>query len=271
MCDEPSSSSSPSSPKSRAQQPLHRQMDNKPGSDLLRLVAQELESMRCIRAANTDTEEAERSFPPACLRLLQTLEGNQRCHDCSAPQPEWASVSYGVTLCLQCSGKHRGLGVNCSFIKSLALDSWKRREILCLLEGGNDQLSSFFERHEMGHVHCEDGHSTPPGSRNSSPSRVGVTDRYKTKAASFYRQHLLSHAKELADKGGLYEGRAASRSKDRRKKSKRRPRKCKPVEPQLPTVEERPSVDSSGHSSDSSFGPGPDQMQELEGDFKGET
>jgi len=80
-----------------------------------------------------------------------------------------------------------------------------------MLEGGNEQLSVFFDRHEMGV-----GRTLLLGNSNTS---VGVLDRYKTKAASFYRQHLMSHAKQVAE-GGLYEGREASRKSKQRKKSK---------------------------------------------------
>ena len=171
----------------------------------------------------TNEEEMERAFPPACLHLLHTLPNNTKCHDCSAPHPSWASVSYGITLCLQCSGKHRSLGVNVSYVKSITLDSWKRKEILCMLEGGNGQLMQFFDRHGMGSSSSSQQQhqqhqqqlllqGSPTTSGASSPrGNVGVLDRYKTKAASFYRQHLKSHAKQVAAKGGLYEGREASR------------------------------------------------------------
>lgn len=261
-CDGPSSP--PCSPPSR---PLHHQTkktaSNNVGSGdgLLQLAAMELEAMRrpspqkqkerglsssisstCSDSSNDSAEETERSFPPACLHLLHSLPGNSRCHDCSAGSASWASVSYGITLCLQCSGKHRGLGVNCSFVKSLTLDSWKRKEILCMLEGGNEQLNVFFDRHQMG--------GTPPRNNDSGRTNasMGVLDRYKTKAASFYRQHLMIHAKHIAE-GGLYEGREASRRRCRNSpkgsggKAKCRKKSREQLAVQLPTVTEKEPVE----------------------------
>jgi len=268
-----SSSSTPTSP---AKQPLHKLNKSTSNcetqNELLQLAALELESFRrptsstnsssssisspqrkvrkqnssnSLNSTNSNSsnesvdqiEETERAFPQACLHLLHTLSGNTKCHDCLAPSPSWASVSYGITLCLQCSGKHRSLGVNVSYVKSLTLDSWKRTEILCMLEGGNGQLDTFFSRHEMGSPQIaattrktldspSSNSSSPPRGSPTTKNTVGVLDRYKTKAASFYRQHLKSHAKTIASKDGLYEGRDAHRNKKKSssssKSSKRR-------------------------------------------------
>jgi hypothetical protein len=47
-----------------------------------------------------------------CLLLLM-----QVCVDCETKNPQWASVSYGIFMCLECSGRHRGLGVHISFVR----------------------------------------------------------------------------------------------------------------------------------------------------------
>ncbi|TKY50520.1 ADP-ribosylation factor GTPase-activating protein AGD3 [Spatholobus suberectus] len=46
------------------------------------------------------------------IDLLRRVCGNDRCADCGAPEPDWASLNLGVLVCIECSGVHRNLGVH---------------------------------------------------------------------------------------------------------------------------------------------------------------
>eukprot|EP00986_Skeletonema_menzelii_P008504 scaffold3612_cov124-Skeletonema_menzelii.AAC.1 len=227
--------SSSSSRGSKPKAALHLSPTRKNNNDeLLQLVAQELETMKQPKKQLHDQSSKqpagqfsnhprhhynEQCFPPACLRLMSSLPGNLTCIDChSRTDISWASVSFGCLMCLQCSGKHRSLGVQTSFVKSVSMDGWKVHEVLSMLEGGNEQLDQFFERHEMGKSGSVSGDGTTTNNKLTSPTATSLLDRYKTKAASFYRQHLINHAKELGE-GGIYKGREASRSKNKKTSS----------------------------------------------------
>uniref|UniRef100_A0A6B2E9M9 Putative gtpase activating protein n=1 Tax=Phlebotomus kandelakii TaxID=1109342 RepID=A0A6B2E9M9_9DIPT len=74
-----------------------------------------------------------------------TIPGNSMCCDCGHPQPKWASINLGITLCIACSGIHRSLGVHYSKVRSLTLDAWEPEIIKVMTELGNGVVNRIYE------------------------------------------------------------------------------------------------------------------------------
>ncbi|XP_063074805.1 arf-GAP with coiled-coil, ANK repeat and PH domain-containing protein 2-like [Engraulis encrasicolus] len=86
------------------------------------------------------------------LQRVLAIPGNDTCADCGQPEPRWASINLGITLCIECSGIHRSLGVHNSKVRSLTLDSWEPELLKLMCELGNGLINQIYEarREEMG-------------------------------------------------------------------------------------------------------------------------
>ncbi|XP_061758823.1 arf-GAP with coiled-coil, ANK repeat and PH domain-containing protein 3 isoform X1 [Nerophis ophidion] len=105
---------------------------------------------RLDRAASPSTSSIDsanetRERGDIILQRIQRLPGNQRCCDCGQAEPRWASINLGVLLCIECSGIHRSLGVHCSKVRSLTLDSWEPELLKLMCELGNSVINHIYE------------------------------------------------------------------------------------------------------------------------------
>lgn len=112
------------------------------------------------------------NMPPDVEARIRALPGNGVCCDCSNVNPQWASVTYGCLMCLECSGHHRSLGVHLSFVRSIQMDSWTPKQIEAMEKsGGNKSLVDYLKSR---------------GIEKNMP----IHNKYNTKQAAYVKDRL---------------------------------------------------------------------------------
>ena len=106
----------------------------------------------------------------------QAINGNDKCIDCKATHPKWASVNNGIFLCINCAAKHRNMGCHISFVRSISLDSWSNIQIKRIQYGGNQKLKQFWKDQQF-------------------PKGLTPEQKLNNEAMDKYRENLLKMAK----------------------------------------------------------------------------
>ncbi|XP_022764147.1 ADP-ribosylation factor GTPase-activating protein AGD3-like isoform X1 [Durio zibethinus] len=122
-------------------------------SDFDHTAVEEYTSERNFVSGHNDRQSRASQHQRSCVKnekpivVLRRVCGNDKCADCGAPEPDWASLNLGVLVCIECSGVHRNLGVHISKVRSLTLDVkvWEPSVISLFQSLGNTFANSVWE------------------------------------------------------------------------------------------------------------------------------
>ena len=134
----------------------------------------------CALLAMATSPHGKNASRDRLFAKLHVRPENRRCFDCGAANPRWASVPYGIFICMDCSGIHRSLGVHVSQVKSTNFDTWTDEQLsIFVASGGNARATKYFSQHGW-----------------SDNERGKIAQKYASRAAKSYRAMLAKEAQE---------------------------------------------------------------------------
>uniref|UniRef100_A0A674NJ32 Arf-GAP with coiled-coil, ANK repeat and PH domain-containing protein n=1 Tax=Takifugu rubripes TaxID=31033 RepID=A0A674NJ32_TAKRU len=220
-----------------------------------------IDSASELRDRGERADRGARGGGESLLQRVQSLPGNELCCDCGQSAPCWASINLGILLCIECSGIHRSLGVHCSKVRSLTLDSWEPELLKLMCELGNTVINQIYEGA------CEELGAKKPGPSSSRQEKEAwIKSKYVEKR----------FLKKISGSEALVEGERKSRpwtvkKCHRHSSSVRAPHKARRKYHRYEPGTASPANLSAGLSSDSGLGGSTDGKEESEESSSGEV
>ena len=83
------------------------------------------------------SETVDNQIRDEVMSSILAKPGNNVCFDCGSKGPKWSSPYLGIVICVECAAKHRSYGTHISFVRSVDLDKWNRKQLKSLELTGN--------------------------------------------------------------------------------------------------------------------------------------